>query len=448
MSLGRAGDLAVFAILLTLFLSLSARNVSPEPYVYDEADYMYAASLGFAANWTDTPTMSIADFVRTGLGRANRSKLSEEVRNRGDVLFYRHFHGPLFHYLLIPISRLDLSERAVRGVMITVPCATLAIVFFGCLSLFSINAAALASALFLTSYSVLASTELAPHHLFALFTIASLLLLLKALVSRKSMYWYASSAAAALACATLEIGFTLVIAIAICAFIERSKCLLQCAAVFVATILVVWPAAIFRWSLVKSGAAMAYLAISRSNAWGNMGLIDTWRARILNSPLEWTLLVFAIILGFRWMRRYYPLALFAALAILATLRVLTDAPRYALVFMPVLDLLAGLALVPFIGPLRRPASLAVTLAVAGLYGGAWLQAARQPRRPNPRSAAVVTYIHQNELENKAVLAPQTDVPTLHYYFPRMRLRAYFGPAPAASDFAGSAGSAVIPALVP
>ena len=110
------------------------------------------------------------------------------------------------------------------------------------------------------------------------------------------------------------------------------------------------------------------------------------------------------------------------------LRVLTVTPRYSLVFMPALDLLAGLALVPSLGPLRRPASLAVVaLAVAGLYGNAWYQAVHQPRNSNPRSAAVVTYIHQNELENKAILAPQADVPTLHYYFPAHAAARLFWP---------------------
>ena len=62
----------VFGLLLALFLLLIARNVSSEPYVYDEADYMYAASLGFAANWSDTPSITISDFVQAGLGRESR----------------------------------------------------------------------------------------------------------------------------------------------------------------------------------------------------------------------------------------------------------------------------------------------------------------------------------------------------------------------------------------
>ena len=88
--------LICFGLLLALFLLLITHNVSSEPYVYDEADYMYAASLGFAANWSDTPSIPIADFVRAGLSGDGRKALSERIRGGNDVLFYRHFHGPLF----------------------------------------------------------------------------------------------------------------------------------------------------------------------------------------------------------------------------------------------------------------------------------------------------------------------------------------------------------------
>ncbi len=127
-----AREQAVFALLLALFLLLITRNVSSEPYVYDEADYMYAASLGFAANWSDTPSIPIVRF-RTSWTRpaAAGESLSERIRSGNDVLFYRHFHGPLFHYLLIPVSRLGLSEHAVRTAMLAIPCASLAVIYFG-----------------------------------------------------------------------------------------------------------------------------------------------------------------------------------------------------------------------------------------------------------------------------------------------------------------------------
>ncbi len=185
----------VFGSLLALFLLLITRNVSPEPYGYDEADYMYAATFGFAANWTDAPSISMADFVRAGLNRESPKALSERIRGSHDVLFYRHFHGPLYHYFLIPVSRLPLNPRAVRMLMLAIPAASLAILYFGCLWLvpgpMAPLSALLAAMLFLTSHAVVWSTELAPHQLFALCSLACLILLAKAIATGRRACWYA-----------------------------------------------------------------------------------------------------------------------------------------------------------------------------------------------------------------------------------------------------------------
>jgi hypothetical protein len=429
-----------FGLLLALFLLLISRNVSSEPYLYDEADYMYAASLGFAANWSDTPSMPIADFVRAGLHRDGRQALSERIRSGTDVLFYRHFHGPLFYYFLIPLARLRMSEHDVRLCMLAIPCGTLAVIYFCCpLPAF------LAALLFLTSYSVIASTELAPHQLFALCSVTSLLLLLKAIATGRRAFWYASVVAAGLAFCTLEVAFVLILTLAICGFVERigGKCAVKSIALFLGTVLLVWPAAILRLSFVKSYAAMAYLALTREAPWGHVGFIDTWRERIFDSPIEWLLIALAVALGFR-NRRFYPMRLFVVMMVLATLRILTSTPRYSLTFMPALDVLAGLTLLPFLGTSRRPASLAVVaLAVAGLYASAWFQVARQPHNSNPRSTAVLSYIHQNRLEDKKLLVPQVDLPGLHYYFPSMRLRGYSGAQPNATDHEGFTPDAIL-----
>jgi hypothetical protein len=447
----------IFGLLLALFLLLITRNVSSEPYVYDEADYMYAASLGFAANWSDTPSIPISDFARAGLHRGHEARrvLSERIRSGSDVLFYRHFHGPLYQYLLIPVSRLGLSERVVRTAMLGIPCASLAVVYFGVWWLGAGAAAPLtsllAAVLFLSSYSVIGSTELAPHQLFALCSLASVILLLKAIATSDRRYWYAALVGAGLAFCTLEVAFVLILTLATCGWVERTRWradgtfVTKSVGTFLATVLVIWPAAILRLSFLKAYAVMAYLALTREFSWGSAGFIDTWRARIFASPLEWTLILAGVMMCIGNRRRnIYPVGLFAALMLAATLRVFTNTPRYSLAFVPQLDLLAGLALVPSLGPLRRPASFAVlALAVAGLYGSAWYQVFHQPHNPNPRSAAVQTYIHQNELENKAVLAPQADLPALHYYFPGMRLRAYLGQEPTASDLMGFAPDAIL-----
>jgi hypothetical protein len=383
----------VFGSLLALFLLLIIRNVSPEPYGYDEADYMYAATLGFTANWTDAPSISMADFVRAGLNRESPKALSERIRGSHDVLFYRHFHGPLYHYFLIPVSRLPLNPRAVRMLMLAIPAASLAIIYFGCLwlapGLVATLAALLAAMLFLTSHAVVWSTELAPHQLFALCSLACLILLAKAIATGRRAYWYACVIASALAFCTLEVAFVLILTVAICGVVERRTFgadlgfVVKSLALFLATVLAVWPAAIFRLSFVKGYAVVAYLALMREAPWGHAGFMETWRARIFESPLEWALIVIALLFQVRnrvrAVPRVYPVGLFAVLMLIATLRVLSSSPRYTLPFMPALDLLAGLTLLPSLGPLRKPAGFAVVvLSVAGLYGIAWLQIAQRP----------------------------------------------------------------------
>src|SRR5579872_2596118 len=102
-------DFAGIAVALVLFVFLFRALPSSSPYLYDEADYMSAGSRGILANYLDTPSLSMADFVR--LGRTQqRSSLSEIVRASGDVSFLRHFHGPFYYYYLASVGA--MTDRA------------------------------------------------------------------------------------------------------------------------------------------------------------------------------------------------------------------------------------------------------------------------------------------------------------------------------------------------
>jgi hypothetical protein len=107
----------------------------------------------------------------------------------------------------------------------------------------------------------------------------------------------------ALAFCTLEVAFVLILTIAICGFIERGtfsadlRFVAKSLALFLATVLAVWPAAILRLSFVKAYAVMAYLALMRESPWGHAGFIETWRARIFRVTVEWSLIVIAVAVG-------------------------------------------------------------------------------------------------------------------------------------------------------
>lgn len=440
--LGRAmKHVAAILILLGLLLLVMARNVAPDPYTFDEADYMYAASLGFAANYTDTPTLSIGDFIRTGVARGRESSqrlaLSEQIRAANDVVFYRHWHGPLYLYFLIPISRLGLSERQVRTAMLGIPALTLAAIYFGCLWLIPGRAGTFAafagSLLFISGAS--ASTELAPHHLFALLSVGFLLVLMKFVASQQRSYWYAAVVFAALAFCTLEVGFVLIITLGICAFVERRHLNMgwrlggRSLAVFAATVLVVWPAAIYKLSFLKGYLFMVYLALFRKSPWGTEGFFEVWEHRVLDSPLEWAAVLVSLILYFRnrsGNRIVYPILVYAALMLAATARVLTSLPRYSLLFMPALDIFAALIL--FASP--RRAVLAAMAILCVLWG---VDKSLHTRAQDPRPPAILNYIRDNRLEENTLQVPQEDVPMIHYYFPRMHLHGYTDPNPPSSS---------------
>ena len=64
--------------ILAVFVLLARREIFTWPYYYDEADYMFAASLGLSANWLDRPSQPLTEFIRVGLrDGADPSKRAE-----------------------------------------------------------------------------------------------------------------------------------------------------------------------------------------------------------------------------------------------------------------------------------------------------------------------------------------------------------------------------------
>jgi len=70
---------------------------------------------------------------------------------------------------------------------------------------------------------------------------------------------------------------------------------------------------------------------------------------------------------------------------------------------------------------RWTATAVMTLAVAG---GTWHFLDEHPRRPDPRTAEIVATLLAHPRNGQRMLAPQDDVPLLHYYFPDIRLKPY------------------------
>ena len=460
--------LIIVAVFAALFFAIARKTIPTGPYGYDESDYMHGAKLGLFVNFTDHGSLPIVDFIRIGLTRGRSASehraLSEGVRESDDIAFYRHWHGPMFYYWLILASQFAPDANGVRWASVLFPIASFLIIYFGCLWLTpgreGFLQALLCSALFLWSKTTVGSLELAPHQFFVVWFLLALFLLAKMVRTGQRKYFYLACVTAGSSFSTLEVTFVLVAVILACLFLERRALALdwpfalRSVLLFLGAVLISWPGAILKLSFLKSYLGIVYLAVFRKSPWGNVSLADTWGRRLLDSPIEWIMVLAALgLIAAGWRNRnqryLYPFFLFAILMLLTVGRVPADAPRYALPFMPTLQILAGCTIASLL--VKRPAAVAyfaVASLCAALFVTSWIELSKHPWREDPRPGAILSYIRDNHLDTSTLMVPLAFLPTIHYYFPRTHLRSYEGDSPASKDFEGKKFDGVLYSTYP
>ena len=106
------------------------------------------------------------------------------------------------------------------------------------------------------------------------------------------------------------------------------KALGLAAALFVGTILLIWPGAWLKLTLIKNYIFMAYLALARKGEFGTQSFVQVWWQRGINSPLEYTLVVATALIAIAHLRRcpwFLPFLIYAFLMLTATFRITTSA---------------------------------------------------------------------------------------------------------------------------
>jgi hypothetical protein len=439
--------IAILACGFTGFWLLARGVAGYGVFIYDEADYMYAASLGWKANAFDTPSMALTEFIEMGMNRrrdpGERAALSSEIRNSDDVLFYRHWHGPLYGYWLAMVRRFSADERTMRLFNYVFPCATAALLYFGTLWVLEGAAgqiaAILSMVLYLWSYPAMKTSEIAPHQLFALLSAAALLLLARLFrnpwqakpPAPPPPYWHAAAIVCGLAFCVLEVAFVLILTAILCGWATWQN--FRSLAIFAGAVLICWPAAALKLSFVKSYLFMAYLAVFRGSAWGpEIGEVNTWWLRIVHSPVPWALLVAAAI--YVLVRRrdastlvLMPFVLFAGLMFLTILRVDTDSARYELPLFPGVVLLGAWAAALLLAqwtPARR--TTAVVLLCAATLASSWRTVRAELANPADLNAVVLTLLRSNPPSaQQTILIPHEHLPMVHYYLPTLAVRTYY-----------------------
>ncbi len=210
---------SVLIATLAVVCGLFADTASDAPFGYDEADYMYAGTQGFTANYLDRNAMPLATYIRKGLELAHDKtlarKMSEDVRSSGDISFYRHYHGPVYAFWIALWHGLGMHSNAAiprhrpGGACIWVGGDLLA--FLAGVSGSTGSGALVAALMFaMNRTALLTATMITQHLAYAFLACLTLFAVALYLRSREIRYWYAAAGLMAVCFATVEISPVLI----------------------------------------------------------------------------------------------------------------------------------------------------------------------------------------------------------------------------------------------
>lgn len=434
------------AVLCTVF-----RDTAPNlPFSYDEADYMYAGTQGFAANYMDRNAMSLPAYLHKGLELAHDKtlarKMSEDVRVSGDISFYRHYHGPVYAYWIALWHGLGLHGNAdYRATGLIVHALGAMAIFW----LFPLafpdlpEVAALIAALMfaMNRTALVTATTITQHLAYAFFACLALFAAALYLRSRDTRYWYLTAALLALSFAAVEISSVLIAAVALSVVAlnwgdgwKKTLALAgKGAACFFAVLMVVWPPGVIELNGLKGYVYLGYMALVRKT-FTPIGPRELWLQKLKTYPLEFVLpLALAIVALIYWRRlsdrrALTPFLLYSCLFFAATMVITLPYTYYNCSLMLSLAVVAGVMfgeLWKRVGITWRAASLVALLAsLAALDIGYYRETVRQESYPPTLDAVALEYLDSHPLGKSYVVAPSTVLPTLHYYHPDARIVSY------------------------
>jgi Dolichyl-phosphate-mannose-protein mannosyltransferase len=444
-------DLLILLLWVVACVIFYNRIVPTDYFGYDEAEHMFAVSKGLYANYIDENSLSLFTFLKMGLEqgfqRQQSSSLSEFIRTREDITFYRHFHGPLYFYgLIIPRYFVGDDEYTARWTSLLFLILSIIAVYIGCLALLQENArvaAVIASALLMCSPSnITTAAQISAHGMYTLMAIITLCLMAKLLQTNDLRYWYCTIIAMALSFAVMEYAPLLLITFIICMFIQRGKLFINWTAqnhkqlfalsviLFIGVIFVVWPGAWLKLTLVKNYMFFTYLIFAREGEFGTRTAWEVWSQRFVKSPFEYILIIPLFLIALIHIKRhifYLPFLLYSILMIIITFRNTSPFPTYISSLLPSLYILSGMVLADCLKHSKKLLNIVVPAAVVLVFS-AYMWFYFIPYKSKEESYTplkdLVNYFRVNALEDKRVLVDRRLLPTLHYYFPHKHFYSY------------------------
>jgi hypothetical protein len=446
----RPFDLCYLAVAAISFVLLFRGSVQSSPFEYDESDYMSAARKGLVENYRETSSMNLAEFASTGMravhGQLNNTGLSEYIRSRRDLTFFRHYHGPLYYYWLAFTSRFTHGNEAWERLSgWTFHLLAFATIYLGLIWLFgdAYRPAALVASLvyLLTANNIFTVDELSSHVPFIWFSIATLVVIGRLVVTRSMRWYYAALACCAVSFCVLEYGVLLGASLLVAVWLVRKelfanwhlreaiRCVAWSVLLIVGILLLLWPAGVIKGTVVEGFIYIVYLSRYRKNSYGNTTPLESWQSHFALSPLDFTVffLCFSITVVGIWRSRHrnilLPILTYAILLSLSTFKNTATAPRYiSSLFAPVYFVAA---VILFDRVRRVPNVIAISGAVAlvlALAISAWRITVWPYLTPRPPSdmRLLISFVRAHQKDSYFV--PLGFVPELEYYFPHTSIR--------------------------
>lgn len=452
MKLARIDYLFLF-LLIVSFIAAMIFAVPRDPFDYDPSDYMFAASRGFAANYTDENAIPITTFIdmgmRSGRDSTARAGLSAFIRQSGDISLYRHYHAPLsFYYLVFVRNLFGDAEVTMRWSMLFLHILAALVVYAGCMALAGEKgrtAAVISSLLYLTSViNIETAFKVSPHALFVLLTLSTLFLLARMLYAGTRAGWYPAVALLCGAVLTFEYASVLAVVFLLVLLLHRKtlfgdlrkgelrRLLLRSAGAFILLFFLFWPAGIYKLTLVKNYIFIAYFALVRKENILTPGAAALWWDRFTHSPFEFLLLLAA--LGFilyrflarkeyRWLS---PFLLYIGFMLIVSAGNTLPNPTYVSSLFAALFVPAGIGLAAILmrwkSPLRIPAGIALSLLL--LVNNTRHFLIREPDPSAWKRNCVISHLQREDVQGKSILVPKEFFPSAHYYFRESKVDWY------------------------
>lgn len=433
------------------FILLFRQSILSNPFTYDESDYMSAARKGIVENYVETSSMNAVEFAATGMkavhGQLGNTGLSEFVRSRRDLTFYRHYHGPLYYHWLALTSRFtrgsEAWERFTGWIFHLLTFATIYLGLFWLLGDAYRPAALVASLVYLfTPNNIFTVDELSSHVPFIWLSIATLVVIGRLVVTRSMRWYYAALACCAISFCDLEYGVVLGVSFIVAVWLIRkdlfasmcwraaARCLLWSVLLVMGILLVLWPAGLLKGTIVEGFVYIVYLSRFRRNSYGNITPLESWQEHFALAPLDFTVffLCFAFAVVGIWRSRHrnvlLPILTYATLLFLTTFKNTATAPRYiSSLFAPVYFVASAILFdrlrrVPNMIAIAGSAALVVALGVS-----AWRITVLPVLTPRPASDVQLLISFVREHRQNSYVVPSAFLPTLQYYFPSTSIRS-------------------------